>query len=311
MKWQLYLAFCLALVIMVIGTTGCDVVGSPAPRTTSTGGSTNQQYTGIWVSGTGEVTVTPDIAILEVGVEIQEPTVTEAQAIASATMEKITTALTDSGVKKEDIQTRYFRIWQQTRRDNFTDQETITGYRVTNMVTAKIREIENAGNIIDKVLEADEHRRNIQKNQDSKQAELNTLSKEIGILIREKKDKQAQIIREKTLKLKEEIKELNKKITELEIESRTSIELLKEEIEDNQRVIKEKEEKEKQIVQMLNNQFKELLYLKPETVEARRDVESVIKTAIELGDDTERITDSLVQAGYKKEEIKKIIRKLT
>ncbi len=67
----------------------------------------------------------------------------------------------------------------------------------------------NADSIIDKVLEADEYRRNIQKNQDSKQAELNALSKEIGILIKNKNDKQAQAIREKTLKLKEEIKELN------------------------------------------------------------------------------------------------------
>jgi seryl-tRNA synthetase len=67
----------------------------------------------------------------------------------------------------------------------------------------------NADDIIDKVLEADEYRRNIQKNQDSKQAELNALSKEIGILIKNKNDKQAQAIREKTLKLKEEIKELN------------------------------------------------------------------------------------------------------
>ena len=100
----------------------------------------------------------------------------------------------------------------------------------------------------------------------------------------------------------EEVKELNKKIAEIEIESRTKIEMLKEEIEDNQRIIKEKEQKEKQIVQMLNAQFKELLYLKPETIETARDVESVIKTAIELGDNPNRIKDSLVQAGYKKED---------
>ena len=67
----------------------------------------------------------------------------------------------------------------------------------------------NANNIIDKVLEADENRRKTQKNQDSKQAELNALSREIGMLIKDKNEKQAQVIREKTLKLKEEIKELN------------------------------------------------------------------------------------------------------
>ena len=153
MKRMLYLAGLLLLVVIILGVTGCNGVTSPPSSPTALSGS-GSQNTGIWVTGTGEVTVTPDIAILEVGVEIQEPTVTEAQAIASATMEKITTALTDSGVKKEDIQTRYFRIWQQTRRDNFTDQETITGYRVTNMVTAKIRDIDKAAGVIDAVTEA-------------------------------------------------------------------------------------------------------------------------------------------------------------
>ncbi len=75
-----------------------------------------------------------------------------------------------------------------------------------------------AVNFIDNVIEADDRRRAIQKNQDSKQAELNALSKEIGILIRNKNEKQAQLIREKTLKLKEEIKELNLEFTNAQSE---------------------------------------------------------------------------------------------
>jgi seryl-tRNA synthetase len=70
-----------------------------------------------------------------------------------------------------------------------------------------------AVDLIDKVIEADDSRRAIQKNLDSKQGELNALSKEIGILIRNKNEKQARAIREKTLKLKEEIKELNSEFT--------------------------------------------------------------------------------------------------
>jgi seryl-tRNA synthetase len=75
-----------------------------------------------------------------------------------------------------------------------------------------------AVNLIDNVIEADDRRRAIQKNLDSKQAELNTLSKEIGILIRNKNEKQAKLIREKTLKLKEEIKVLNLEFTNAQSE---------------------------------------------------------------------------------------------
>jgi len=52
----------------------------------------------------------------------------------------------------EDVQTRYFRIRQRTRWDERTQQEIVVGYRVTNQVTAKIRDIENVGSIIDAVV---------------------------------------------------------------------------------------------------------------------------------------------------------------
>ncbi len=81
----------------------------------------------------------------------------------------------------------------------------------------KIRDFD-AGKIIDKVLEVDHNRRNIQKTRDSRQAELNILSKEIGILIKNREDKKANIIREKTTALKEEIKELNIKSTSAQSE---------------------------------------------------------------------------------------------
>ncbi len=97
---------------------------------------------------------------------------------------------------------------------------TINFIRENRQVTIerlKIRNF-NANKIIDKVLEVDQHRRNIQKTQDSRQAELNSLSKEIGILVKSKNEKQAQIIRKKTIKLKEEIKELNIKSSHIQSE---------------------------------------------------------------------------------------------
>jgi uncharacterized protein YggE len=161
MRRILWLACSSLLIIIVLGTAGCESITSPTPRATSTGGLTTQN-TGIWVSGTGEVNVTPDIAILQVGVEAQETTVSEAQNAANKAMHDVMTALTDSGVKNEDIQTQYFRIRQRTRWDEGTDQEIVVGYRVTNTVTAKIRVLAHesytldykAGNIIDAVVKA-------------------------------------------------------------------------------------------------------------------------------------------------------------
>lgn len=147
MKRILITTGCLLLLAVLLVTAGCNGITSPPSRTT-TGGASSQN-TGIWVSGMGEVSVTPDIAVLQIGVEAQEITVVEAQAQASVAMEKVMKALTDSGVKSEDIQTQYFSIRQRTRWEDFTDEEIIVGYRVTNTVTAKLRDIENVGSIID------------------------------------------------------------------------------------------------------------------------------------------------------------------
>ncbi len=137
MKRISWLAGCLLLVVTALGMTGCDSF-SPPTRTTATGVS-NSQANGIWVSGTGEVTVTPDIAILQVGVEAQEDTVSEAMEKATEAMANVGTALIDSGIESKDIQTQYFNIRQRTTWDNRTDEEIITGYRVTNKVIVKIR----------------------------------------------------------------------------------------------------------------------------------------------------------------------------
>ena len=153
MKRILWLAVILALVIIVLGMAGCDGFTSPTPRTSSTSPITSQN-TGIWVSGTGEVTVTPDIATLRVGVEAQETTVAVAQDKANEAMSQVMATLTDGGVAKEDIQTQHFRIRQRTRWDEKTGEEIVVGYRVTNTVTAKIREIEKVGGIVDAVVKA-------------------------------------------------------------------------------------------------------------------------------------------------------------
>jgi uncharacterized protein YggE len=144
MKRNLLVAIALSLVLVVVGLCGC---------TAGTIDLNNQQE-GIWVSGEGKVTVTPDLATLSLGIEAQAASVAEAQSQAAEAMEKVTTALTDNGVAETDIQTQYFNITQVTRWDDETQQEIVIGYRVTNTVAAKIREMDNIGSIIDAVAAA-------------------------------------------------------------------------------------------------------------------------------------------------------------
>ncbi len=139
----------LALVLAVVGVSGC----SPG-STTVEGINIRSQQEGIWVSGEGKVTVTPDIVTLRLGIEAQEASVAEAQTKATDAMNRVMAALTNNGIAKKDIQTQYFSIRRVTKWDREKEEEIIVGYRVTNMVIAKIRDTDKAGSIIDAVAEA-------------------------------------------------------------------------------------------------------------------------------------------------------------
>jgi len=147
MKRTWLLATGLALVLAIVGLSGCN-------QGPSLGGIISNQQEGIWVTGQGKVTAVPDILSLRLGIEAQAENVAEAQTEAAEAMTRVMAALADSGVAEQDIQAQYFSIRQLTKWDRVKEEETVVGYQVTHMVTAKIRDIDKAGSIIDAVVEA-------------------------------------------------------------------------------------------------------------------------------------------------------------
>jgi len=141
------IAIGFVIMLVLAGLVGCTS-GTDSPIYTS-----NQQE-GIWVNGHGEVNAAPDIAILQLGISAQRASVADAQAEAATSMDRVMSALKSNGVADKDIQTQYFSIQQVTRWDQDKQEEIVIGYRVSNMVVAKIREIDKTGSIIDAVAEA-------------------------------------------------------------------------------------------------------------------------------------------------------------
>lgn len=157
-KWLLTIA--LAPIVPIVALSGCGfgipgIAGIGFDRSPSAlEVNLDSQQAGIWVTGQGKTMAAPDIAILRVGIEAQETTVAEAQVEAVEAMDGVMKALTDSGVAEKDIQTQYFNIRQVTRWDDVKSENIVIGYRVTNMVSAKIRDIDKTGTIIDVVAAA-------------------------------------------------------------------------------------------------------------------------------------------------------------
>lgn len=74
----------------------------------------------------------------------------------------------------------------------------------------------DAKKIIENILELDDKRRATQKDLDDKQAEINTVSKEIGNLFKQGKTEDANVAKQKTTKLKESVKIISQKLKEIE-----------------------------------------------------------------------------------------------
>ncbi len=145
----------IGLLLIIAALTGCSagpVVRGELPSNIQV--SLGGQQQGIWVTGQGKVTVVPDIATLRLGIAAQSASVAEAQSQAAEAMNNVMTVLTGSGVAKKDIQTQHFSIQQVRRWDQARQEEVVVGYRVTNMVAAKIRDIDKTGSVIDAVATA-------------------------------------------------------------------------------------------------------------------------------------------------------------
>ena len=141
----------LALLMPVLVLAGCTAATPPATTQNITVGS---QQEGIWVTGQGEVQAVPDIAVINLGVQAQAPTVAEAQDQAKRAMDNVMAALKSNGVADKDIQTTAFNVWQQTRWDTNKQEEMVTGYQVSNTVQVKVRKVADAGLVLDAAVAA-------------------------------------------------------------------------------------------------------------------------------------------------------------
>lgn len=100
------------------------------------------------ISATGEVTRVPDLAIISAGVQTLQPTATAAIEQNATQMEKVRAALKRAGIADKDIQTSSINLNPEYRYvENQPPQ--LTGYRASNNVNVKFRDLKRTGAILD------------------------------------------------------------------------------------------------------------------------------------------------------------------
>jgi uncharacterized protein YggE len=100
------------------------------------------------ISATGEVTRVPDLAIISAGVQTLQPTATGAIEENATRMERVRAALKRAGIADKDIQTSSINLNPEYVYENNRPPR-LTGYRATNTVNVKFRDLKRTGAILD------------------------------------------------------------------------------------------------------------------------------------------------------------------
>ena len=136
--------------LLVVALAARSIGPHPAAAVDPT--ATPPEHT-IAVSGVGRVILAPDVADLRVGVSFTRTTVKQARADAATAMTKVVAALKAAGIADKDIQTSTLSL-SPNFDYNAGKSGTLTGYTLSNAVSATVRDLDRVGDALDGAMAA-------------------------------------------------------------------------------------------------------------------------------------------------------------
>jgi uncharacterized protein len=124
------------LVVTVAALLATPAVAQPVPPAA------------ISVTGEASVSVPPDLAQVDGGVTSDGKTAREASDANNAAMGKVLLALKGAGIDEKDYQTSRLSL-QPQYAPNRSGSSPVVGYRASNRVTIRVRDITKVANVID------------------------------------------------------------------------------------------------------------------------------------------------------------------
>ena len=144
MSQHIRTAGALALGALVVAVAALAVRPSPAVGA-PTVGEQPVLHT-ITVSGTGAVTLVPDVARVNLGVTVTKPTVKAARDAAGTAMNAIIASLKAMGIDEKDIKTSGISLSPQYANGSSTK---IVGYQMSEELQVTVRDLDKAGDVVD------------------------------------------------------------------------------------------------------------------------------------------------------------------
>jgi uncharacterized protein YggE len=127
------------IAIIAVSLSACASAASPA--------SGDANLRSISVNGTGMITLSPDMAVVSIGVQTQAVEAQSAVDENNAIVAEITSAMTELGIAEEDLKTTNFSVYPNTRYDEEGNIGDIS-YMVNNSVEVTVRDLEIIGDVL-------------------------------------------------------------------------------------------------------------------------------------------------------------------
>lgn len=100
-------------------------------------------------SGSGKISVAPDIAYVSLGVVTEDKNAKTAQQNNATAMNKVVAMVKNTGIVADDIKTIDYNMNPKYNYNKDTGESNIVGYSVTNTIQVTVRDLTKVGNIID------------------------------------------------------------------------------------------------------------------------------------------------------------------
>lgn len=109
----------------------------------------------VTVTGSGQVSVTPDVAVVTLGVETEAEDAARALDANSEAMRDLIATLKENGIAAADIQTSSINLYPSYRQDQFEGgAPEIGGYIAANTVRVRVRDLTKLGTLLDAAVAA-------------------------------------------------------------------------------------------------------------------------------------------------------------
>ena len=109
----------------------------------------------VTVSGEGEATAAPDLALISLSVVREAKTAREAMDADNDAMASVIAAMKAFGIAERDLQTAGIQIsprYNYTNKQDGSQNAELVAYQVTNTLSVRLRDVDKAGEVLDKAV---------------------------------------------------------------------------------------------------------------------------------------------------------------